>query len=248
MDERCQGPFQLFPTARAAFARINTAQLVIGMELEQSATGTASIGVGDMYDKAPVASLGTGTMPQDSTATLIVDEGATESALASLHQLRSAVVELSAALNETLRDERSNAAACLQRVKAMLHGVGGTLSQPPEMATRQGLAPWQVRRVLAHIEANLDTPLRNKDLAAVARLSTFHFNVAFRNSVGDSPHGYLIRRRVERAQGLMLSTEKSLSDIAAECGLADQAHLTRLFRTIVGESPAAWRRARANPI
>jgi AraC family transcriptional regulator len=39
-----------------------------------------------------------------------------------------------------------------------------------------------------------------------------------------------------------------LSEIAAECGMADQAHLTRLFRGIVGESPAAWRRARVNPV
>jgi AraC family transcriptional regulator len=166
-----------------------------------------------------------------------------EVTLASLHQLRSAIFELSSALNETLRDERNNAAACLQRAKAMLQGV----DRPSEIGAGQGLAPWQVRRVLAHIEANLGAPIRNKDLAALARLSTFHFNVAFRNSVGDSPHGYLIRRRVELAQGLMLSTEKSLSDIAAECGMADQAHLTRLFRKIVGDSPGAWRRARANP-
>src|SRR3569833_2153350 len=175
------------------------------------------------------------------------DDGASE-ALVSLHRLRSAVVELSTALIETLRDERSNAEACLQRVKAMLQGVEGAALPPaPENTVRQGLAPWQVRRVLAHIDANLGSPIRNKDLAAIARLSTFHFNVAFRNSVGDSPHGYLIRRRVERAQGLMLSTEKSLSDISAECGMADQAHLTRLFRKIVGESPGAWRRLRANP-
>jgi AraC-like DNA-binding protein len=52
---------------------------------------------------------------------------------------------------------------------------------------------------------------------------------------------------MERAQGLMLSTDKPLSEIAAECGLADQPHFTRLFRRVVGESPAAWRRARANP-
>src|SRR6185369_9597430 len=143
--------------------------------------------------------------------------------------------------------ERGNAEACLQRVHAMLQGVDGAALGPAENTVRQGLAPWQVRRVLAHIEANLSTPLRNKDLAAIARLSTFHFNVAFRNSVGDSPHGYLIRRRVERAQGLMLSTDRSLSDIAVDCGLADQSHLTRLFRRIVGESPAAWRRARVNP-
>ena len=66
-------------------------------------------------------------------------------------------------------------------------------------------------------------------------------------SVGDSPHEYIIRRRMERAQGLMLSTDKALSEIAAECGMADQAHFTRLFRRFVGESPGAWRRARADP-
>ena len=187
------------------------------------------------------------TMLSSPTRALTVEDGAAEATLVSLDRLRSAVIELSTALNEALRDERSNAAACLQRAKAMLHGVDATSPQPSENGGRQGLAPWQVRRVLAHIEANLSTPIRNTDLAAIARLSTFHFNVTFRNSVGESPHGHIIRRRVERAQGLMLSTDKSLSDIAAECGLADQAHLTRLFRRIVGESPAAWRRARANP-
>ena len=200
-----------------------------------------------MYDKDPIPSHKTGAMPHDPTAALTIAHEASEATLVSLHRLRSAVVELSTALNETLRDDRSNAAACLQRAQAMLHSVDGTSPQPSENSARQGLAPWQVRRVLAHVEANLSTPIRNKDLAVVARLSTFHFAVAFRNSVGESPHEHIIRRRVERAQGLMLSTDKSLSDIAAECGLADQAHLTRLFRRIVGESPAAWRRARANP-
>jgi transcriptional regulator GlxA family with amidase domain len=176
------------------------------------------------------------------------EDGAADTTLASLHQLRSAVVELSTALNEALRDERSNAAACLQRAKAMLGGAEGTSPQPSGSGARRGLAPWQVRRVLAHIEANLSTAIRNKDLAVIARLSAFHFNVAFRNSVGESPHGHIIRRRVERAQGLMLSTDMSLCDIAADCGLADQAHLTRLFRRIVGESPAAWRRVRVNPV
>lgn len=168
--------------------------------------------------------------------------------LISFHRLQSAVVELSTALKEALRDERSNAKACLRRAKAMLHGDDDTSPQSPETVVRPGLAPWQARRVLAHIEANLSAPIRNKDLAALARVSTFHFNVLFRKCIGDSPRGYILRRRVERAQGLMLSTEKPLSDIATECGLADQAHLCRLFRRIVGESPSVWRRARANPL
>ena len=109
------------------------------------------------------------------------------------------------------------------------------------------LAPWQARIVTTYIEANLDTPLRNTELAALARLSPCHFNHAFRNSFGHAPRAYIIRRRLERAQDLMLSTDSSLSQIAANCGLADQAHFNRLFRKVVGDSPGAWRRARFDP-
>jgi AraC family transcriptional regulator len=169
-------------------------------------------------------------------------------AVVSLQRLRSAVAEIFTALNETLRDERSKASECLQRAEAMLGTIEQLAATAPAATASGGLAPWQIRRVLSYVDSNLDTPIRNKDLAAVARRSEFHFNVAFRKSVGHSPHEYVIRRRMERAQGLMLSTDKALSEIAAECGLADQSHFTRLFRRFVGESPAAWRRARANPL
>jgi len=171
---------------------------------------------------------------------------AADATLVSVDRLRCAVLELFTALNETLREDRGSAEESLRRAQAILKGVSEHAA-PMANSGQPRLAPWQVRRVLAHIDANLDTPIRNKDLAAIARLSAFHFNVAFRNTVGDPPHECVIRRRMERARGLMLFTEKSLSEIAAECGLADQAHLTRLFRRVVGESPAAWRRARANP-
>jgi AraC family transcriptional regulator len=164
----------------------------------------------------------------------------------SLHRLRSAVAEIYTALNETLRNDHSKAAECLQRAGAILE-MAERQPTPVALTPRRGLAPWQVRRALLHIDANLESPIRNKDLAAVVRLSEYHFNVAFRNSVGQPPHDYVIRRRVERAQGLMLSTTKSLAEISAECGLADQSHFTRVFRKVVGESPAAWRRARADP-
>jgi transcriptional regulator GlxA family with amidase domain len=98
--------------------------------------------------------------------------------------------------------------------------------------------------VTSHVETHLDQPIRNEELAALVRLNPSHFGRAFRNSFGEPPHEYVIRRRVERAQGLMLSTDASLSAIALNCGLADQSHLTRLFRRFAGESPRAWRRAR----
>jgi AraC family transcriptional regulator len=202
-----------------------------------------------MNGKAPAPTNAADTMPYPKTiTTLMIDDEEADSTSVALHQLRSAVVELSIALNETLRDERSSAVARLQRAKALLIGDHGSSPQPSRKNARRGLAPWQVGRVLAHIEANLSAPIQNRDLAAIARLSTYHFNVAFRNSVGDPPHAYIIRRRIERAQGLMLSTNRALSDIAVDCGLSDQAHFTRLFGKIVGESPGAWRRARVNPV
>ena len=200
-----------------------------------------------MYEPNAVSDRGTGGLPRGAMSTLSTDDERAQATLLSLQRLQSAFVELSTALNETLHDKRSNAVACLQRARAMLQGFDGTSPDLSEKVVRRGLAPWQIHKVLAHIEANLGTSIRNKDLASLARLSTFHFNVAFRSSVGNSPHEYITRRRMERAQGLMLSTELALSEIAAECGLADQAHFTRLFRRFVGDSPAAWRRARANP-
>jgi AraC family transcriptional regulator len=108
---------------------------------------------------------------------------------------------------------------------------------------RGGLAPWQVRRVTEYIEANLASTIRLEDLAGIARLSHSHFCRAFKESIGHPAHAYVMRRRVRRAQGLMLNTAESLSQIAAQCGMADQAHFCKLFRRLVGESPNAWRRA-----
>ena len=110
---------------------------------------------------------------------------------------------------------------------------------------RGGLPRWQVRRLTTHIEANLDARIRIKDLAVIVKLSPCHFSRVFRESFAETPHGYVLRRRVERAQGLMLTTDASLVRIAADCGLADQAHLNKIFSRLVGESPGAWRRARA---
>ena len=126
----------------------------------------------------------------------------------------------------------SNPAA---RTGPPLPGVG--------VATRGGLAPWQVRRVTEYIEEHLSSTIRLQDLAGIARLSHSHFCRAFKESLGHPAHAYVMRRRVNRAQGLMLTTSESLSQIAALCGMADQAHFCKLFRRLVGESPNAWRRA-----
>ena len=102
----------------------------------------------------------------------------------------------------------------------------------------------QVIRMLNIMDASITNPARIKDMAAAAGLSPNRFSRAFLRGVGESPRGYLRRRRIELAQNLMISTCKSLAEIALECGLCDQSHLTKSFRRVVGTSPSAWRRSR----
>jgi AraC family transcriptional regulator len=146
-----------------------------------------------------------------------------------LEQLSAVVTELFSGTHHALRNERAPAAQPL-----------------PNTQVRGGLAPWQIRKLTTYVEANLDRTITTRCLADIARLSSFHFCRTFRDSFGDSPHGYVIRRRMERAQGLMLTTRASLGQIAADCGLADQAHFNKLFRKFAGVSPGAWRRARVS--
>lgn len=107
-----------------------------------------------------------------------------------------------------------------------------------------GLPPWRSRRVLAHIETNLPATIRVRELAELVGLSVGHFCRMFKHTFGVSPCAYVLRRRIQLAQGLMLTTYEPLSSIALRCGMCDQPHFTRSFHRIVGETPWSWRRAR----
>lgn len=116
-----------------------------------------------------------------------------------------------------------------------------------EAATsRRGvMAAWQARCVQGYIAANLHTTIRMLDLAGVVQFGPYRFKRAFKEHFGCTPHQYVIRKRVERAQTLMMICDDSLSQISVECGFVDQFHLSNLFYRIVGERPRTWRRAHA---
>jgi AraC family transcriptional regulator len=114
-------------------------------------------------------------------------------------------------------------------------------------AATGGLAAWQILRVRAYIDSNLHRTIHTRDLSAVARRSPAHFSRKFKLAVGEPPHAYVVRRRLERACHLMVSSAASLSEIALSVGFSDQAHLCRLFRQAFGRSPANWRRERGLP-
>jgi AraC family transcriptional regulator len=179
---------------------------------------------------------------------------ASEAKLKSANHLGIVAEQLMAAAGRVLEGDRESAQARVASAMALLQGEPEShagrppagrspTGASPATVARGGLAPWQVRRVRDYIEANLASTIRLEDLAHIARLSHSHFCRAFKESIGHPAHAYVMRRRVQHAQALMLNTMESLSQIAAQCGMADQAHFCKLFRRLVGESPNAWRRA-----
>jgi AraC family transcriptional regulator len=109
---------------------------------------------------------------------------------------------------------------------------------------RAGLTGWQVAKVRAFIDKNLHRTIHTQDLSAVARRSPAHFARSFKLTFGEPPHAYVVKRRLEKACHLMLTSSAALSEIALSAGFSDQAHLCKLFRQAFGQSPASWRRER----
>jgi len=109
-----------------------------------------------------------------------------------------------------------------------------------------GLAPWQIKRTLDFIEANLDGDPSISSLSRQCQVSPSYFARAFRMTLGMAPHQWILKKRIERAKSLMISSDRSLAEIAAMCGFVDQSHLSRVFVREAGMSPARWRRLLAN--
>jgi AraC family transcriptional regulator len=111
---------------------------------------------------------------------------------------------------------------------------------------RGGLAPATRRRVADFVESHLESPLTVGDLAAVAGLSVFHFARVFKQSAGESPHVFVLRRRIERAKRLLSQSRLPLREIAPACGFSSQSHLTARFRKLTGVTPRGYRRIAGN--
>jgi len=101
------------------------------------------------------------------------------------------------------------------------------------------LSPRRAKTVVYYIEDNLESPILLEDLVRMAGTSTFHFVRQFRVRFGQSPHVYLIERRLDRARVLILKAGVPLKEIASRCGFCDQSHMTRLFKQRFRVTPKA---------
>jgi AraC family transcriptional regulator len=113
-------------------------------------------------------------------------------------------------------------------------------AEQPETPAAQ---PRAVAQALQFIHANYTSDLSLNEIAKAVNLSPFHVARLFKQSVGVSPHQYLIQLRVNSARSLLSagSGEHSLAELASAVGFADQSHLTRHFKRIVGVTPRQFR-------
>jgi AraC family transcriptional regulator len=122
----------------------------------------------------------------------------------------------------------------------LLRQAAGTAPSAP--AIQGGLAPWQQKRVTEFIEEHLAEELSLATLAAIARLSPFHFARAFKQTLGHPPHRYHTERRIERAKSLLASDALSISEIALAVGFGETSSFTAAFRRLSGVTPSHYRR------
>jgi AraC family transcriptional regulator len=101
----------------------------------------------------------------------------------------------------------------------------------------------KLHRLIDFIDAHLAGDLTLEAMAAEIDMSPYYLARVFKSTIGQSPHQYVLARRVEHAKNLLRNTAMPIADVAFSAGFSSQSHLSHWFRRIIGVSPAAYRRA-----
>ena len=104
-----------------------------------------------------------------------------------------------------------------------------------------GLSKQRLSNAIDYIHSNLHRNLGVADIARAAFISPYYFGKLFKRSTGQTVHQYVLERRVCMAQSLLAKTDIGLSEIASSVGLANQSHLTTVFKTKLGVTPRYFR-------
>jgi AraC family transcriptional regulator len=110
--------------------------------------------------------------------------------------------------------------------------------------SRSYLASWQKRRCEELVRTSIAKDLSLVDMAKECEMTVSHFTHSFKQSTGESPHRWFLKRRVEAAKEMLLSSELPIQEIAVACGFGEPNRLARAFSAVVGAAPDVWRRDR----
>jgi AraC-like DNA-binding protein len=147
-------------------------------------------------------------------------------------------------IGELLRDSllSSNPISSLALDAFAALAVENWAGYPHAKSRGEGLAPWQVNRIVDLLQSDLAHDFTLQTLASEVRLSSFHFARSFKQATGLPPHRFLIQLRIEKAKELLEHTALSITEIAAHIGYDDPGYFSRLFLKEVGVAPSRYRR------
>jgi AraC family transcriptional regulator len=154
--------------------------------------------------------------------------------------------QLAIAIADALRDGSAEDGLYIDTVAQMmavhLARNHSSQSRPVRLPQVKALSGSKMRRVIEFVEENLDGDLSLEAMAREVEISPLYLARAFKSAVGQSPHQYVLSRRIERAKELLRNTDLPIVDVALSSGFSSQSHLSHWFLRHVGVSPAAYRR------
>ena len=152
------------------------------------------------------------TKPSDGSSRKLIMEGlqitvpdSSSGADQKFHFVANSVARLLETATRELERDREAAKASLVTASHILQAEIERCSGA-KGCTRGGLAAWQILRVRAYIDSNLHRTIHIRDISAVARRSPAHFSRKFKLAVGESPHAYVVRRRLEDRKSTRLNS------------------------------------------
>jgi AraC family transcriptional regulator len=176
-------------------------------------------------------------------------DGATAELVPRFAVLDPLLEQLAIAITAALRDGTAEDGLYIDTIAQMmavhLARNHSSRSRPARLPLAKPIAGWRMRRVLEFIEEHLDGDLSLEAMASEVQLSPLYLARAFKAAIGQSPHQYVLTRRIARAKELLRNTDMLIVDVALSAGFSSQSHLSHWFLRHVGVSPAAYRRESA---
>jgi AraC family transcriptional regulator len=118
---------------------------------------------------------------------------------------------------------------------------GHAVRHRPVQVSRGGLGSARLQRIKELVHAKMEDDLSLDEMAQSVGLSTAHFARMFRKSTGETPHQFVLRRRLERAKAMLRAPGARVLDVAIACGFKTQQHFAQVFRDAWGVSPTEYR-------
>ena len=160
--------------------------------------------------------------------------------------LEQLAIAITAALHDGTADDELYIDTLAQMMAVHLARHHSTQSRPVRAPGAQTISGWRMRRVIEYIEEHLDGDLSLDAMAAEVEISPVYLARAFKAATGQSPHRYVLARRIERARELLRNTDMPVVDVALSSGFSSQSHLSYWFQRYIRVSPAAYRQNRSS--